>query len=165
MSKPRFRKVATEHTAKGMAAEERFKAWLNDSRLPFVYCTQDIPSVPEHFMGALKRPDYLVALPFVGSVAFDVKAKSIYDGRFIFDVDEVARLLHFDEIFRITTFFACLDPDESGRCWWFRLGKIAQIDFNKRRGVLTIEVPLADGLAVNMDEPLQHALRDVLLLV
>lgn len=147
-----------------MAGEVRFKAWLNNSRLPFIYCTQDKPSVPEHFKGALKRPDYLVALPFVGTVAFDVKAKSLYGSCVIFDVDEVARLLHFDEIFRITTFFCCLDPDEPGRCWWFRLGKVAQIDFSKRRGIPTIEVPLTDGLAVNMDEPLQQALRDVLML-
>lgn len=119
-----------------IVAEDRFKDWPNDSRLPFV-----------------------------GSVAFDVKAKSVYEGHFIFDVDDVARLLHFDEIFRITTFFACLGPEEPGRCWWFRLGKVAQIDFNQRRGILTIEVPLVHGLAVNMDEPLQQALRDVLLLM
>lgn len=166
MPNPRFRrKVSAENTAKGMAAEDRFKVWLNDSRLPFIYCTQDIPSVPEHFKGAMKRPDYLVALPFVGAIAFDVKAKSVYDGCFIFDVDEVARLLHFDEIFRITTFFACLDPEDPGRCWWFRMGKIAQLEFSRRRGILTLNVPLTDGLAVDMNEPLQQALRDVLLLI
>ena len=46
--------------------------------------------------------------PFVGTVAFDVKAKSVCEGCFVFDVAEIERLILFDEIFRITTFLACL---------------------------------------------------------
>lgn len=161
----RFRtKISTESVARGVAAEELFKEWLNDSRLPFIYCTQDVASVPRHFKGALKRPDYLVALPFVGTVAFDVKAKSLYEDCFLFDVDEIERLILFDEIFRITTFLACLDPDNPDRCWWFRVALLARLPAERKRGVMTLRAAVADGLEVNLTKPLQEALKDLLLL-
>ena len=62
---------------------------MNDGRLPFIYVTRDLQSVPRLFRGSLKRPDYLVALPFVGTMAFDVKAKNLYEGCFVFDVAEI----------------------------------------------------------------------------
>jgi hypothetical protein len=39
-------KISPESVAKGMTAEELFQEWLNDSRLPFIYPTQDLQSVP-----------------------------------------------------------------------------------------------------------------------
>lgn len=164
MSKRFYRKVDPENAAKGAAAEEVFKAWLNSSRLPFIYATQDIPSVPQHFKGALKRPDFLVALPFVGTIAFDVKAKSLYEGCLIFDQAEIDKLVLFDDIFRITTFLACLDPNEPSRSWWFRVAQLARLPTERKMGVSAMKVPVAEGLEVNMEHPLQDALANALLL-
>jgi len=158
------RKISPESAAKGAAAEEVFQAWLNDSRLPFVYATQDVQSVPQHFKGAIKRPDFLVALPFVGTIAFDVKAKSLYEGCFIFDKPEIDKLILFDEIFRITTFLACLDPDNPSRSWWFRVGLLARLPTERKMGVSTMKVDAGDGLEVDLDRPLQDALANALLL-
>lgn len=70
MSPRRFRRqVSPELQARGADAEASFQAWLDESRLPFLYATQNQQSVPKHFKGQLKRPDYLVALPFVGMTA------------------------------------------------------------------------------------------------
>ncbi len=157
-------KISPENVAKGVAAEEMFQEWLNDSRLPFIYATQDRQSVPRHFQGALKRPDYLVALPFVGTVAFDVKAKSLYESAFLFDVAEIERLILFDDIFRLTTFLACLDPDSPDRSWWFRVAVLARLPVERNRGVMTLRVATSEGLLVDMAKPLQEALKNVLLL-
>jgi Holliday junction resolvase len=158
------RKISQKNSAKGAAAEELFQAWLNDSRLPFVYATQDIQSVPQHFKGAIKRPDFLVALPFVGTIAFDVKAKSLYEGCLLFDKSEIDKLILFDEIFRMTTFLACLDPEKSSRSWWFRVALLARLRTERKMGVSTMKVHVADGLEVDMERPLQDALANVLLL-
>lgn len=120
--------------------------------------------MPAHFKGALKRPDYLVALPFVGTIAFDVKAKSLYEGCFIFDKSEIERLILFDDIFRITTFLACLDPDNPDRSWWFRVALLARRPAERKRGVLTLRTAISDGLEVDLTRPLQEALKDLLLL-
>jgi hypothetical protein len=157
-------KISAESVARGVAAEELFQEWLNESRLPFIYATQDVQSVPRHFRGALKRPDYLVALPFVGTVAFDVKAKSLYEGCFVFDVAEIERLILFDDIFRITTFLACLDLDNPDRSWWFRVAVLARLPAARTRGVMALRVAISEGLEVDLAKPLQEALKDVLLL-
>lgn len=85
-------RINPEHAKRGAAAEADFKRWLDCSGVPYVYATQDIESVPEGFRGKLKRPDYLVGLPFVGNMAFDVKSKTIYEGCLLFDIDEVEKL-------------------------------------------------------------------------
>lgn len=165
MTRPRFhRPVSPENQAKGADAEAAFQVWLNDSRLPFIYATQDRQSVPLHFKGQLKRPDYLVALPFVGTIAVDVKAKTIYEGCLIFDVEEIERLTKFDEIFRITTFLVCMDPFKPSRSWWFRLAPLSRLTSERRMGVMTVQVALCNGLEADMTQPFQEALRDVLLL-
>lgn len=108
-------RINPEFAERGAAAEADFKRWLDYSGVPYVYATQDIESVPEGFRGKLKRPDYLVGLPFVGNMAFDVKSKRIYEDCLMFDVAEVEKLSAFDDLFRISTFFACLDPDGGDR--------------------------------------------------
>lgn len=158
------RKISPENVAKGVAAEEVFQEWLNASRLPFIYATQDVQSVPRHFQGAIKRPDFLVALPFVGTIAFDVKAKSLYEGCFIFDKPEIDKLFLFDEIFRMTTFLACLDPENPSRSWWFRVAWLARLPTERKMGVSTMKASVAEGLEVDLDRPLQDALANALLL-
>lgn len=75
-------RIKPEHAERGAHAEGVFRDWLDASRLPYVYATQDRESVPQHFRASMKRPDYLVALPYVAAVAFDVKSKSVYEGGF-----------------------------------------------------------------------------------
>jgi hypothetical protein len=146
----------------GAEAEARFRAWLDASRLPHIYTDQTRASVPAHFRGHLKRPDYLVALPYVGTIAFDVKCKTAYGDEqvFLFDVPEVRRLANFDRLFRITTFFACLDPGGSTDAVWFQVEGLAALAGRKTTG--TVRVAGAEGLAVNMRRPLQEALRDAI---
>lgn len=146
----------------GYAAEARFRAWLDASRLPHIYTDQTRESVPEHFRSTMKRPDYLVALPYVGTIAFDVKCKSVYGQarEFVFDVSEIRRLATFDRLFRITTFFACLDPEGSEISVWFPAEELMLIVGRRRTG--SVRVPLRDGQAVDMARPLQDALRDAI---
>lgn len=144
----------------GAEAEARFRAWLDASRLPHIYTDQSRESVPVHFRRSLKRPDYLVALPYVGTIAFDVKCKTAYgpDGRFIFDVSEIRRLAAFDQLFRITTFFACLPIDGGSETVWFLVSALD--DLARHRRGRTLHVTPADGLAVSMERSFQEGLRD-----
>jgi hypothetical protein len=154
--------IKPEHVARGADAEEFFQTWLDQSRLPYIYATQTRASVPTHFRKALKRPDYLVALPFVGTIAFDVKSKTVYGDAFIFDVREVRGLATFGELFNIPTFFACLDPAGEPDAVWFR---VASIDLQPLKEVgrrKAFVASVAEGLRVDMRRPFQEALRDAI---
>lgn len=153
-------KITPGDKARGVAAEAAFEDWLNRSRLPFIYATQTRESVPRHFRGRLKRPDYLVALPMVGTLCFDVKAKTRYRNGYIFDREEITRLASFNELFNLTTLLACLDPEGGPKSLWFRVLDLDRMPDGQKAG--TVDVSVSTGLAVDMDRPFQEALRDVI---
>lgn len=143
--------------AKGDRAEFRFQYWLDDSRVPHIYLDQTPLSVPMHLRGQLKRPDYVVGVPGVGSVAFDVKAKALYNGHFIFEFDEIARMRNFARLFHYTVYFACLDPDGSAASYWIRLDQFDNLMPVRRDSSLILKIPADAVQAVSMREPFQAA--------
>ena len=78
---------------------------------------------------------------------------------FLFDVAEVRGLAHFDDLFRISTFFACLDPAGSPQSVWFRIAELLDHPTRKVQGKPVFVVPMAVGIAVDMARPFQEALR------
>lgn len=139
--------------AKGDAAERAFAQWLDASVLPHLYVEQSPLTVPAPLRGQIKRPDYLVGIPGVGLVAFDVKAKTVYerDG-LIFDVEEVQKLRAFARLFHLTVYFACLDPQGGPDGFWVRLDQLDAIPAVRRAGKLTLALPLHRALPVALDE-------------
>lgn len=114
-------KLPAELKAKGELAEAAFRAWLNQSGVAFLYIEQSPLNVPDRLRGRIKRPDYLVGIPYAGMMAFDVKAKSAYDERLIFEVGEVEKLARFEAFFHLSVYFGCLDLDRPERLYWVPL--------------------------------------------
>ena len=144
--------------ARGAAAEQAFAAWLDASVLPHMYVEQSPLTVPAPLRGAIKRPDYLVGIPGVGLVAFDVKAKTVYarDG-LIFDVAEVQKLRVFARLFHLSVYFACLDPEGGPAGYWVRLDQLDEVPAVRRNGALTLALPCERALPVSLDEPFYAA--------
>jgi Holliday junction resolvase len=132
-------RLSPELKAKGEKAETDFRDWLNRSGVAFLYVEQSPVTVPDALRGRIKRPDYLVGIPHAGSLAFDVKAKSLYEGHFLFDVEEVQKLNRFARLFNLTVYFACLDAENDGRHWWVALADLISREPERRgkRAVLT----------------------------
>ena len=86
----------TQRRAQGAAAEDRFRAWLDRCRLPHIYVEQSPLTFPETLHGKIKRPDFLVGIPTIGTIAVDVKAKRIYADTIIIDADEHRTLANFE---------------------------------------------------------------------
>ena len=79
--------TVSQRRAQGQAAEDRFRAWLDRCRLPHVYVEQSPFTFPD-LHGTIKRPDFLVGIPTIGTIAVDVKAKRVYADTIIIDADE-----------------------------------------------------------------------------
>ncbi len=71
-------RIASELRRQGEAVEQRFRAWLDRCCLPHLYVEQSPFTIPSSLKGEIKRPDFLVGIPAIGSIAVDVKAKSVY---------------------------------------------------------------------------------------
>ncbi len=143
--------------AKGAAAERAFATWLDNSVLPHMYVEQSRLTVPAPLRGQIKRPDYLVGIPGVGLVAFDVKAKTVYQGKILFDVAEVEKLRTFSRLFHLTVYFACLDPEGSQEGFWVRLDQLDTLSVTRRRFGPVLALPIAQALPVSLDEPFYAA--------
>ncbi len=136
--------------AKGAAAELRFGEWLDASEVAGLYIEQSPLTMPKHLRGTFKRVDYLVGVPGTGTVAFDVKAKSVYRDALIFDLDEVKRLRTFARQFHLTVLFACVDPEGGTGSYWVRLDQLDFARVTMRADKPTVACPLGHALFVDM---------------
>ena len=154
---PNRKTIAPADAAKGAAAEQAFRAWLDAAVLPHMYVEQSPLTVPEPLRGQIKRPDYLVGIPGVGLVAFDVKAKTVYPEGLIFDVSEIQKMRTFARLFHLTVYFACLDPAGGPQAYWVRLDQLDDVPAVHRGGGLTLTIPLGKTLPVSLAEPFYAA--------
>lgn len=155
--KKRTATISPADAAKGAAAEQTFRAWLDSAVLPHLYVEQSPLTVPTPLRGQIKRPDYLVGIPGVGLVAFDVKAKTVYPEGLIFDLAEIQKLRTFARLFHLTVYFACLDPEGGPQGYWVRLDQLNSVPVTLHSGKCTLQLPPSDALPVSLREPFYTA--------
>lgn len=136
---------------RGAKAGRRFADWLDASVLPHLYVEQSPMTVPEPLRGEIKRPDYLVGIPGVGIVAFDVKSKTIYEREgIIFDLGEVQKLRAFSRLFHVTVYFACIDPAGGPDGYWVRLDQLDAVPAVRRGAFYTLACTIEHALPVSL---------------
>lgn len=131
-----------QRKTQGQAAEDRFRCWLDRCHLPHIYVEQSPMTIPRHLRGEIKRPDFLVGIPTIGTIAVDVKAKQIYRNTIVIDAYEHRTLLNFETFFNISVWFACFPPDEPHTCHLFLNRNLAGLSRSNLKGEDVIAVPL-----------------------
>ena len=97
---------------------------------------------PTGLHGKIKRPDFLVGIPTIGTIAVDVKAKRTYADTLIIDADEHRTLANFETYFNISVWYACFPPDEKHACLLILNRSLAGLPVTNRKGSPSIAVPL-----------------------
>jgi hypothetical protein len=131
-----------ERKQKGQAAEDRFRAWLDRCCLPHIYVEQSPMTIAQPLRGEIKRPDFLVGVPTIGTTAVDVKAKRVYADTLLIDTYEHRTLMNFETFFNISVWFACFPPDEPHTCHLFLNRSLAGLAPKTIKGEQVIPVPL-----------------------
>lgn len=131
-----------QRKAQGQAAEYRFRSWLDRCCLPHIYVEQSPFTIPEPLRGEIKRPDFLVGIPSIGTIAVDVKAKRVYRDALIIDAYEHRTLLAFENFFNTSVWFACFPPDEPHTCHLFLNRNLVSLERLSLKGENVIAVPL-----------------------
>jgi len=132
-----------QRKAQGQAAEDRFRRWLDRCHLAHLYVEQSPMTIPQHLRGEIKRPDFLVGIPSIGTLAVDVKAKQVYRDTILIDATEHRTLLAFEMFFNISVWFACFPPDDPHACHLFLNRSLAGLLATSVKGTPVIAVPLA----------------------
>lgn len=133
----------------GQAAEDRFRAWLDRCHLPHIYIEQSPVTFPAHLKGAIKRPDFLVGIPTIGTLAVDVKAKTVYGDAILIDAFEHRTLAAFETFFSMSVWFACFPPDERHTGYLFLNRDLSRLQVSTMKGKPAIAVPLRLTKAVD----------------
>lgn len=131
-----------QRRAQGEAAEARFRAWLDRCTLPHIFVEQSPLTLPAALKGEIKRPDFLVGIPTIGTIAIDVKAKSVYGDSIIIDDAEHRTLLNFETFFSMSVWFACCPPNEPHTCLLVLNRTLAGLPVTRCKGEDAIAVPL-----------------------
>ena len=92
--------------------------------------------------GQIKRPDFMVGVPTIGTIAVDVKAERVYADSIIIDADEHRTLANFETYFNVSVWFACFPPDEPHVCHLILNRNLAALPVTGRKGKASIGVPL-----------------------
>lgn len=101
-----------DRIAKGEGGERSLQDWLDRSQLAYLFLDQTPLTIPATHRADIKRPDFLVAIDGLGTVAVDAKAKAFVDGHFVLDASERRRLDGFETEFGMPVWYACFPPAE-----------------------------------------------------
>lgn len=110
--------------------------------LVHIFVEQSPLTIPQSLKGEIKRPDFLVGIPAIGTIAVDVKAKSVYDDAIIIDAYEHRTLSNFETYFSMSVWFACFPPGEPHTCLLVLNRTLASLPITRRKGEAAIAVPL-----------------------
>ncbi|OLS13961.1 MAG: hypothetical protein RBG13Loki_2412 [Promethearchaeota archaeon CR_4] len=117
-------------------AELRFKEYLDAKRYGYVYLDQSPLMFAAEFHDHRKRPDFLVNISSIGTIAVDVKDKplnAIYKN-FAIDEVEVLRLVAWQDQFRTPVWFAISSEASDYNTWYFiHLDSIREVGTKRRR--------------------------------
>lgn len=139
----------SERRKQGDAAEQKFMGWLDRCVLPYMYVEQSPLTVPKGLKGEIKRPDFLVGIPTIGTIAIDVKAKRIYDNAIIIDDYEHRTFMNFETFFNMSVWYVCFPPGEPSACHLFLNRDLAGLQSSQRGTVRSIAVPLTTTITAD----------------
>ena len=111
-------------------------------------CRNESPlTIPQPPRGEIKRPDFLVGVPSIGTIAVDVKAKRVYRDAILIDAAEHRTLLAFGTCFNISVWFARFPPEDPHTCHLFLNRSLAGLH------ALTVKDKMAIGVPFKMMQP------------
>lgn len=141
--------LGREIRKQGQVAELAFRDWLDRGILPHMYVEQSWLTVPRGLIGQIKRPDFLVGVPTIGTLAFDVKAKTIYNGHIIIDAHEHRIFSNFETFFNVRVWYICFPPANPQCCHLFLNSDLASLPISIRHARPAIAIPIADTVTAN----------------
>lgn len=110
-----------DHKAtRGAEGEEALNLWFQQHQLPFVSICQNKDTFAHLFPGHLKRPDFLLLMPSLGTLAVDAKNHTLSGGVFTLPLEnELRRSVSFERLFRLPVWYAYMDPTSNGEAWYW----------------------------------------------
>jgi hypothetical protein len=126
----------------GEEAELRFKDWLDNHNIPYMYIKQDTESFSSVFKNENygKRPDFMVLLPNFGFIFVDVKNKKIDPTyrNYCLDGKETKKYSSLQRIFNLNIWYVISNEDYNYKTWfWIPISKVLESGIKKQTSSLS----------------------------
>jgi len=111
--------ASSQRKAEGTYGEGLFRQWLEESEVPFTYFEQSKSYFPRRLKDKIKRPDFLIGIIGIGSLAIDVKHLAYFRKEDCYEIkdDEVIRLANYQRYFNITVMYAIIPKENHEQCY------------------------------------------------
>ncbi len=105
----------------GKNAEEHFQKWLDHKIYAYTYLDQTLQKFPVAFRGKTKRPDFEITINNIGTIAVDVKYRTIQPPFGTFGINEscLIKLASFAKNFPIPIWYAVSNEQCAYSVWWW----------------------------------------------
>ena len=120
-----------ENKEKGIETELRFKEWLDNHNIPYLYIQQDSETIStalkKHF-GA-KRPDFMILLPNLGFIFIDIKYKKISKSfnSFPLDSKDTKQFSSLQRKLNLPIWYVLSNEDFGFKTWfWIPVSKVLE---------------------------------------
>ena len=157
--------MINENIEKGRETERRFKEWLDNHNIPYLYIHQDPETFSTFFKKELKgkRPDFMLLIPYFGFIFVDVKYKQISQNQRNYAIDalDAKKYSSLQRRFNINTWFVISNDKMGYKTWyWIPVSKVleAGIDLQKssKSGDLFFPIPSYNFIQVAEDDSLSR---------
>lgn len=160
----------SENKDKGKLAEQKFKEWLDYHKIQYISFRQDIeafsPAFKKHWG---KRPDFLIIIPYIGTIFVDVKynANTVWinkDGKecICLDFMEHVKYMVSESQLKTTIWFAISNDNELDfkKWFWIPLSRcfVPEIEERKSDKAKYMPIPKENFIEVNWDDKLSKVL-------
>lgn len=107
------------YVSKGAIGEKCLLQWFQTNNISFFPIEQTPHTFAKAFTHTIKRPDFLVLLPYIGTIAVDAKNYQFAQGGFTIGETELNKALRFEMVTRMPFWFAYLHKHEIGQEWYW----------------------------------------------
>ena len=116
---------------KGKEAEDKFKAWLDKHKIPYLYISQNKETFASVFKddSGMKRPDFMILLPNLGFIFVDVKDRKLSKnyGTFPLDSAETKKFSRLQRKFNLHIWYVLSNEDYNYKTWfWIPVSKVLE---------------------------------------
>ena len=122
---------------KGTEAEMRFKDWLDNHEIPYLYIQQDTNTFSTAFKNSFrgKRPDFMVLIPNLGFIFVDVKNRKMNEKykTYPLDADETKKYSSLQRKFNLHIWYAISNEAYDFKTWfWIPVSQVLEEGIPRR---------------------------------
>jgi len=133
----------------GAHGEAALNRWLQSCRLPYVAVCQNPDTFSTLFPQEVKRPDFLLLIPSLGTIAVDAKNYTLSGGVYTLNLEaELRRSIAFERLFRMPLWYAYMDHKSDGQGWYWisalKAVEVGAVRVNSQKNEEFLAIPVSE---------------------